>query len=33
MPTEIIFILRKFEGYMLSGIGSKLVPVDRLAGW
>ena len=27
------FIFRKFEGYMLSGIGSRSVPVDRLAGW
>ena len=29
---EIMFIFRKFEGYILSGIGFKSVPVDRLAG-
>ena len=23
----------KFEGYIHSGIGSRSVPVDRLAGW
>ena len=31
MPTEITFIFRKFEGYIHSGIGSKSVPVGRLA--
>ena len=30
---EMMLIFRKFEGYILSGIGSRLVPVDRLAGW
>ena len=29
---EITFIFRKFKGYIHSGIGSRLVPVDRLAG-
>ena len=33
MPTEIALIFRKFEGYVLSSIGSRSVPVDRLAGW
>ena len=28
---EIVLIFGKFEGYILSGIGSGLVPVDRLA--
>ena len=32
MPTEISFIFGKFEGYILSGIGSRSVPVDRQAG-
>ena len=32
MPTEITFIFRKFEGYIHSGIGSRSVPVGRLAG-
>ena len=27
------FIFRNFKGYILSSIGSRLVPVDRLAGW
>ena len=31
MPTEITFIFRKFEGYIPSGIGSRSVPVGRLA--
>ena len=26
-------IFGKFEGYILSGIGSRLVPVDRQTGW
>ena len=31
---EITFIFRKFEGYIHSSIGSKSVPIDRLAaGW
>ena len=29
---EIMFIFRKFEGYMHRGIGSRSVPVDWLAG-
>ena len=29
---DIMFIFRKFEGYIHSGIGSRSVPVDRLAG-
>ena len=29
---EIVLIFRKFEGYILSGIGSRSVPVDRQAG-
>ena len=33
MPTEITLIFRKFEGYILSGIGSRSVPVDSPAGW
>ena len=33
VPTEIALIFGKFEGYILSGIGSRSVPVDRLAGW
>ena len=33
MPTEIPLIFGKFEGYILSGIGSRSVPVDRQAGW
>ena len=32
MLTEITCIFKKFEGYILSGIGSRSVPVDRLAG-
>ena len=32
MPTEIAFIFRKFEGSILSGIGSRSVPVGRQAG-
>ena len=32
VPTEIMFIFRKFEGYIPSGIGSRSVPVDRQAG-
>ena len=28
----ITFISRKFEGYIPSGIGSRSVPVGRLAG-
>ena len=31
--SEIALIFGKFEGYILSGIGSRSVPVDRLAGW
>ena len=31
MPTEIVLIFGKFEGYILSGIGSRSVPVDRQA--
>ena len=30
---EIMFIFIKFEGYILSGIGSRSVSVDRQAGW
>ena len=30
---EVMFIFRKLEGYMHSGIDSRSVPVDRLAGW
>ena len=30
---EIALIFGKFEGYILSGIGSWSVPVDRQAGW
>ena len=33
MPTEIVFIFRKFEGYIPSSIGSRSVPVGRQAGW
>ena len=33
MLTEITFIFRKFEGYIPSGIGAKLIPVSRQAGW
>ena len=33
MPTKTTFIFRKFEGYILSGIGSRSVPVGRQAGW
>ena len=33
MPTEIALIFGKFEGYILSGIGSRSVPVDRPLGW
>ena len=29
---EIALIFGKFEGYILSGIGSRSVPVDRQAG-
>ena len=29
---EIALIFEKFEGYILSGIGSRSVPVDRQAG-
>ena len=32
VPTEIALIFGKFEGYILSGIGSRTVPVDRQAG-
>ena len=31
VPTEIAPIFGKFEGSILSGIGSRSVPVDRLA--
>ena len=31
VPTEITLIFRKFEGYILNGIGSRSVPVDKLA--
>ena len=30
---EIAFIFGKFEGYILSGIGSRSISVDKLAGW
>ena len=26
-------ITRKFESYILRSIGTRLIPVDRLAGW
>ena len=29
---EIVLIFWKFEGYILNGIGSRSVPVDRQAG-
>ena len=29
--SEITLIFRKFEGYILSGIGSRSVPVSRQA--
>ena len=32
VPTEIALIFGNFEGCILSGIGSRSVPVDRLAG-
>ena len=32
MPTEIMFIFIKFEGYIHSGIGTRSVPVGRQAG-
>ena len=32
MPTEIALIFGKFEGYILSGIGSRSVPIDGQAG-
>ena len=32
VPTEIVLIFGKFEGYIRSSIGSRSVPVDRLAG-
>ena len=28
---EIMFIFRKFEGYIQSGIGARSIPVGRLA--
>ena len=28
-----MFIFRKFEGYIPSGIGTRSLPVGRLAGW
>ena len=28
-----MLIFKKFEGYILSSVGSRSVPVDRLAGW
>ena len=31
VPMEIMLIFRKFEGYILSGIGSRSVPVDKQA--
>ena len=30
---EITFVFMKFEGYMLSGIGARSIPVSRQAGW
>ena len=30
---EIALIFGKFEGYILSGIGSRSVPVGRQASW
>ena len=33
MLTEIMFVFRKFEGYIPSSIGARSVPVSRLAGW
>ena len=32
MPTKITLIFGKFEGYILSGVGSRSVPVGRQAG-
>ena len=32
MPTETALIFGKFEGYILRGIGSRSVPVERQAG-
>ena len=32
MLTKMVLIFGKFEGYILTGIGSKSVPVDRQAG-
>ena len=32
VPTEIMLIFRKFEGYIPSGIGARSVPVSRQAG-
>ena len=32
MLTEITLIFGKFEGYILSGVDSRSVPVDRQAG-
>ena len=31
MLADLSFILRKFEGYIPSGLGARLIPVDRLA--
>ena len=31
VPTEIALIFGKFQGYILNGIGSRSVPVDRLS--
>ena len=28
-----MLIFGKFDGYILSSMGSRSVPVDRLAGW
>ena len=33
MLMEIMFIFRKFESYIPSGIGARSFPVGRLAGW
>ena len=33
MPTEITFIFMKFEGHILSSIGTRSIPVSRQAGW
>ena len=30
---KINFTFRRFEGYTPNGLGTRLIPVDRLADW